>query len=100
MPYLLRKTHLITILALNKKPSGKTKASLLKLLGDLHFKEQNYKQAAISFSSISEFYEDKEILPYAISMVIKSLELSNKPTDATFYREKLKKQFPEYKLPE
>ena len=73
---------------------------LLRLLGDIYFKEQNYKDAAISFGSISEFFEDKVILPYSITMIIKSLEASKRLDDAKVYQKILDKKFPNYKLPE
>lgn len=84
--------------ALNMKPSGKTKAMLLKLLGDIHFNSQDFKQASIYFASITEFYQDSEILPYAIAMIIRSLEASNKPSDAEIFRRRLKKEFPNYDM--
>jgi len=89
-----------TINVLQQNPSGRTKAMGLKLLGNIYFKEQNFKEAAISFASITEFYEDTEILPYAITMIIKSLEASNKPTDAALFKKRLEKDFPDYELPE
>ena len=85
--------------ALKENPSGRTKALLLKLLGDIYFKELNYKEAAISFASITEFYDDTEILPYSIAMIVKSLEASNKPSDAGVFRARLNKEFPKYTFP-
>ena len=84
--------------ALKKNPSGKTKAMLLKLLGDIHFNIQEFEQAAIYFASITEFYEDKDILPYSIAMIIRSLEASGKPSDALIFRKRLKGEFPDYDL--
>ncbi len=88
------------VASLKKNPTGQTKATLLRLLGDIYFKEQNYKDAAISFGSISEFFEDKVILPYSITMIIKSLEASKRLDDAKVYQKILDKKFPNYKLPE
>lgn len=84
--------------ALKKNPSGKTKAMLLRLLGDIHFNIQDFKQSAIYFASITEFYEDKDILPYSIAMIIRSLEASGKPSDALIFRKRLKDEFPDYDL--
>ena len=84
--------------ALKKNPSGKTKAMLLRLLGDIHFNTQDFKQAAIYFASITEFYEDTDMLPYSIAMIIRSLEASGKPSDALIFRKRLKEEFPDYDL--
>ena len=86
--------------ALKKNPTGKTKAMLLQLCGDIHYQTQNYKDAAINYASITDFYEDSEILPYAIAKIVKSLEASNKPDDAAAFKKRLKNEFPDYKLPE
>lgn len=86
------------IKALKMNPSGRTKALLFKLLGDLSYKKQDYQQASINYASITEFYEDVELLPYAYAMIVECLNASERQADAKEFKTILKKQFPNYQL--
>jgi len=85
--------------AMEMNPSGKVKAELLILIGDLNFDKKEFGTAAQHYALIPNFYEDKELVPYALTRTIKSLEQNGQADEAKVYKEMLKKDFPNYKAP-
>jgi len=77
---------------------GKLNAELQLLLGDIAFARKDYEEAARRYVVTAELVFDNQITPIAIYKTVKALEAKGDIQDVKRYSERLKKDFPNFKL--
>ncbi len=85
--------------ALALHPQGHTSAGLNILVGDLERKSGDLKTAAGKYLIVVEFHDDKDLKPLALWKLIQVLDQQSDQAEATKYRQKLAKEFPDWKPP-
>lgn len=85
--------------ALALRPQGRTSAYLRIVSGDLDRIESKLGEAAAHYLYVINFHEDADLKPLAMWNYIQVLEAQNKLEEAAAFKERLAKEFPEWKAP-
>lgn len=85
--------------ALDMRPAGRTKASLLLAMGDIAYKTKDFTAASEHYVLLVEAYEDLNFHPQVLYKLIRAMEQSNKSAEAETYRKLLKEGYPQFSPP-
>jgi TolA-binding protein len=85
--------------ATEMRVEGRTGSGLRLLSGDLKMRAGDPKGAAENYIVVAEMIEDREIKPLALWKISNALEKTGQTADALKYRERLKKDFPDWTPP-
>ncbi len=83
--------------ALAMRPSGATKGSLLKLVGDIAYSNKDFEKASQHFVVVVESFQSSSNHADALYMLIQSLNQLNK--DSSSYQKSLSLRYPDYRPP-
>lgn len=83
--------------ALAMRPSGATKAALLKLVGDIVFSQGDFEKASQHYVVVVESFESTSTHADALYMLIQSLDKLDK--DSSSYQKSHSLRYPDYKAP-
>ncbi|MGC4016024.1 MAG: tetratricopeptide repeat protein [Luteolibacter sp.] len=78
---------------------GRTGAGLRLLTGDLNMRAGKAEDATHDYQYVVNWIDDRDLKPLAIWKLAKALEKKGDTAEAEKYREKLKKEFPNWEAP-